>query len=216
MATQTDAGLRSAVRAASAVVFLAAVTAACDRQAPRTFNDFMEDPIARDGAIARCNQDRDAAVNDIECANARRAAAAVAVREERERNEALAAESERKLRELRLELERAEEAARLAAEEAAAKARAEYEAQWNAAEEPDEQQASAPSPPRETAAPVASIAGPPVLPRRAAPAADLLPSPNPGPGELALSPPDDALSDQSGTERGIVPRPFRGGEGATP
>src|SRR5690606_30617941 len=135
MATLIDAGLKSAVRAAGAVVFLTAFTAACDRQTPRTFNDFMEDSIARDGAIARCNQDRDATVNDPECANARRAAAVIAVQEERERSAALAAESERKLRQLRLQAERAEEAARIAAEEAAAQARAEQEAQRGADEE---------------------------------------------------------------------------------
>lgn len=222
MATLMNAGLNSVVRTASAVVFLTAFTAACDRQAPRTFNDFMEDPIARDGTIARCNQDRDAFVNDPECANARRAAAAVAVREERERNEALTAESERKLLELRLELERAEEAARLAAEEAAARARAEYEAQWRDDESEEAEQAAAAVPPPESnvsAPPVGAPAVAPVPPRSAATPGDLLPGRDPGtPGGLASSPPGDARAEPSAadSEGAIIPRPFRGAGGGTP
>ena len=49
----------------------------------------MDDDIARDGTLARCNENRDETLNDIECANARRAAAAIALRAERERREAL-------------------------------------------------------------------------------------------------------------------------------
>lgn len=229
MATLTDAGLKSAVRAAIAVVFLTAFTAGCDRPTPRTYNDFMEDPIARDGAIARCNQDRDATVNDPECANARRAAAAIAVQEERERSEALAAESERKLRELRLQAERAEEAARIAAEEAAAKARAEYEAQYRADEAAEAEQAAAAAAPASsesaTESPGASpptadaVVGAPVAPRPAEPASNLLPSASSGSsGELASSPPDGARAEPTAAdgEAGIIPRPFRGTAGATP
>lgn len=222
MATLMNAGLNSAVRTASAVVFLTAFTAACDWQAPRTFNDFMEDPIARDGTIARCNQDRDAFVNDPECANARRAAAAVAVREERERNEALTAESERKLLELRLDLERAEEAARLAAEEAAAKTRAEYEAQWRDDDAEEAEQAAAASPPSSesnASPPAGAPADTAVPPRSAASPGGLLPSRDSGtPGGLASSPPDDVRGEPSAadSERGIIPRPFRGAGGGTP
>ena len=43
----------------------------------------MEDGFARDGVLARCNQDPDATLEDAECANARRAAAAVALEAER-------------------------------------------------------------------------------------------------------------------------------------
>ena len=45
----------------------------------------MEDGLARDGVLTRCNQDRDATLTDVECANARRAAAAVALEVERAR-----------------------------------------------------------------------------------------------------------------------------------
>ncbi len=61
----------------------------------------MEDGLARDGVLARCNQDRDATLTDTECANARRAAAAVAIEAERGREGALERASEVKLAALR-------------------------------------------------------------------------------------------------------------------
>jgi hypothetical protein len=61
----------------------------------------MEDGLARDGVLTRCNQDRDATLTDAECANARRAAAAVALEAERGREPELERESEVKLAALR-------------------------------------------------------------------------------------------------------------------
>ena len=81
---------------------MAAGLAACAPQPePRTAYDFMEDGLARDGVLARCNQDRDATLTDEECANARRAAAAVALEAERAREPALERASEAKLAALR-------------------------------------------------------------------------------------------------------------------
>lgn len=91
----------------------------------------MDDRIAREGVIARCDLDPGAAQNDLECANARRAAATVALREERARREELERESERKLRELRAQFERREQAAREAVAAAARAAEEAYEAQWH-------------------------------------------------------------------------------------
>lgn len=125
-----DTELVTVVRAAGLAVVFAAGLAACDRPPPRTFNDFMEDSIAREGTLARCNQDRDATLNDLECANARRAAAAVAVREERERQARLALESQRKLLALRADAARQQEAEERAAAEGA------YEAHWRDAKAP--------------------------------------------------------------------------------
>lgn len=103
---------------------------ACEEPQPISFAEFMDDPIARDGTLARCNEDRDATVADIECANARRAAAAIALRDERARREALELESERKLAELRAQVELERAAAREAQLLAEAAARAAYDAQW--------------------------------------------------------------------------------------
>lgn len=86
----------------SAALLMAAVLAACAPQPePRTAYDFMEDGLARDGVLTRCNQDRDGTLTDEECANARRAAAAIALEAERAREPALERASEAKLAALR-------------------------------------------------------------------------------------------------------------------
>jgi hypothetical protein len=103
----------------------------------RSYDHFMDDSIARDGVLARCDQNPLEAQRDIECANARRAATAVLLREERARREALELESERKLAALRRQVE-AEQRALLEGElAAAAEAQAAYEALW-AAQHPED------------------------------------------------------------------------------
>ena len=84
---------------AGLALLAAGVLAACAPQSePRTISDFMEDGFARDGVLARCNQDPEAASADEECATARRAAAAVALEAERRgRQSELDRESEDKL-----------------------------------------------------------------------------------------------------------------------
>src|SRR5687768_474466 len=80
---QRESGLR--LRAAIALLMAAGLAACAPQPEPRTVSLFMEDGLARDGVLARCNQDRDATSTDVECANARRAAAAVALEAERGR-----------------------------------------------------------------------------------------------------------------------------------
>ena len=83
-------------------MLLAAAIGACAPEAkPRTVLDFMEDGLAREGVLTRCNQDRDASQQDVECANARRASAALAVEAERARAGDREDASERKLAALR-------------------------------------------------------------------------------------------------------------------
>jgi len=105
---------------AAAVAAAAVASTACSPPAPRSYDFFLLDSIARDGTLARCDRDPIAAQSDIECANARRAALAIQLEEERERRAALERESEAKIEALRREFEarRAREAA--AAAEAAA------------------------------------------------------------------------------------------------
>lgn len=113
-----------------AVVFLCLVLVACEEAPPRTFADFMEDRIAMDGTIAFCNENREETLNNIECANARRASVAIALQQERERREAFEIESERKLEAMRAEMAERE---RIVRETALAAARAEreaYERMW--------------------------------------------------------------------------------------
>jgi hypothetical protein len=105
---------------------------ACDKTVPpRNFADFMEDRIAREGTLARCNANQEATLNDIECANARRAAAAIALRRERDRREALERESAAKLDAIRDEFESRERAAQSAAAIAKAEQERAYEAMWD-------------------------------------------------------------------------------------
>lgn len=114
----------------AAVVLGCLLAAACSKPDPRGFDEFMEDRIAREGVIARCNQNRGNVETDIECANARRAASTIALREEQARRRELELESDRKLALLRAEIERRDRAKREAMEAALAAAEAAYEAQW--------------------------------------------------------------------------------------
>ena len=114
--------LASCVRGGLFAVVIAAVVAAsaCSPPPPRSYEFFLNDKIARDGTLARCDRDPVAAQTDIECANARRAALAVQLEEERARREALERESAARIEALRREFE----AQRRAREEAEALARA--------------------------------------------------------------------------------------------
>lgn len=81
---------------------LAAVLVACaPKPEPRTVLDFMDDGLARDGVLARCNQNREETLHDEECVNARRAAATLALEAERARAPALERQSEAKMLALR-------------------------------------------------------------------------------------------------------------------
>lgn len=84
---------------------------------PRTTADFLDDPIALEATLARCNADRTRTLRDPECQNAREAAHRISVEEEEQRLRKLEAQSQRKLDELRA-LQRAADEARERAEEA--------------------------------------------------------------------------------------------------
>lgn len=163
---------------------------ACSKPDARGFDEFMEDRIAREGVIARCNQNREATENDIECANARRAASTIALREEQARRRELELESDKKLATLRAEIERRDRAKREAMDAALAAAQAAYEAQWAkdeaAADEVERAlQNAAPSP--DDAQPVKEFGSPVQPPVRPAPevATGLLPEPGTGAGQDA-------------------------------
>jgi hypothetical protein len=145
------------LRAAGAVALLALCVVACDqpRPRPRTFADFTEDRVAREGTLARCNADREATLDDIECANARRAQSAIALSRERARREQLERESEQRIAALTAQIAERERLAQeqvLAAEKAAKEA---YEAMWH------EQQGAAGSASGQSAAAVDSSADQP-------------------------------------------------------
>jgi hypothetical protein len=94
----------------------------------------MEDSFAREGTLARCNQDREGTANNAECINARRAASNVAARADEALREQRDAESEI----LRAAASDRAASAQIASERAAVAARenaeAEYDAQWEEVE----------------------------------------------------------------------------------
>jgi hypothetical protein len=105
--------------------------AACQQAAkPRSYEFFMEDGLAREGVLARCNQDRKASLDNPECDNARRAAAAVGATGETERAQNYERESSRKLEALRDHAARQQHAEEQAAAAAQAAEKDAYEAQW--------------------------------------------------------------------------------------
>lgn len=128
---------------------LAGFVAGCEapQPQPRSFFVFMEDGIAREGVLARCNRDREATANDVECNNARRAAAAVALEQERARSAALEEESERKLLALRLRAARETEAQQQAEAEAKLAEEQAYEQQWSNTAALDDDGVAAATPP---------------------------------------------------------------------
>jgi hypothetical protein len=113
-------------------LLLAVAIAACapPQAEPRSVLDFMEDGLAREGVLTRCNRNRDETLTDEECANARRAAATIALENERARADGLARESESKLLALRQRRERQTAAEQDAAARVRAATEAAYEAQW--------------------------------------------------------------------------------------
>ena len=119
-----------AARTCLGLLGLGLLLTACEKPRPRTFSDFMDDQIAREGTLVRCDTAPDVTQQDIECANARRAEATIALRLERERREQLELESQRKIDELSQRIAERERLARDAAREAVEAQREAYEALW--------------------------------------------------------------------------------------
>ena len=118
------------------------LTACIEEPPPRSMLEFMEDSIAREGTLVRCNADREETAGDLECINARRAAAALAARADAGKRDELEAQSEARLRAARQRYEAQQAAARQAEVAATAEEQIVYESQWvgePGVEEPAEQ-----------------------------------------------------------------------------
>ena len=118
------------------LVLVASQLAGCSTEIrPRSYMQFMEDSIAREGTLARCNQDREATASDAECVNARRAASTLAARADEELRE----QREESSDVLRAAVRDREGYAQAAAQRAEAAAQvtadAEFESQWRVAQE---------------------------------------------------------------------------------
>jgi ribonuclease HI len=103
---------------------------ACNEPEPRSYAVFMDDRIARDGTLARCNENPREAQFDIECANASRAQAAIQLRLERERMAALERSSRIEIERLTRERDEHDQRARELAEESLRQQAAAYEKLW--------------------------------------------------------------------------------------
>lgn len=115
-----------------ALLLASAVLVACvEEPPPRSFVEFMEDSLAREGVLVRCNADRDATAFDPECVNARRAAAAIAAQEDVGKRERLEAQSEARLAAARQRADAQLAAERNAVLAAEAERSHSYEAQWD-------------------------------------------------------------------------------------
>ncbi|HEX5049563.1 MAG TPA: EexN family lipoprotein [Gammaproteobacteria bacterium] len=116
-----------------ATIALATLVACQQERGPRTVSSFMDDGLAREGVLARCNQDAEASKSDVECDNARRAAAAIAAADaadDHKHSADLARQSERKMLAMRERDSQAQHAEARAEAEARAQSDADYEAQW--------------------------------------------------------------------------------------
>ncbi|MEL6870076.1 MAG: EexN family lipoprotein [Pseudomonadota bacterium] len=95
------------------VLFAVIGLSACGQEAaPRTVEDFEQNPSALDMKLVVCQQDRRTAVKDVECKNARTAAGIIARKEELEREKQLRRRSEQQLDALRRDREALDSAAR--------------------------------------------------------------------------------------------------------
>lgn len=140
------------------------VLVACvEEPLPRSFVEFMEDSLAREGVLARCNADRAATAEDIECVNARRAAAAIAAQADEGQRERLEAQSEARRLAARQRADAQIEAERQAVLAAEAEEQMAYEAQFDNTGMP------------QVSAPEAVVPDPaPIVPAETSPGADLL------------------------------------------
>ncbi|MEE8307388.1 MAG: EexN family lipoprotein [Gammaproteobacteria bacterium] len=114
------------------VLFAAAgLLMGCEEEAPRSYSEYLEDPIAREATLLRCNASRDASRGDAECINAKRAAAALAAKKDADKRRRFEAESERKRTALRERIAAREAAERQQLSEMKRRANAAYEQRWS-------------------------------------------------------------------------------------
>ncbi len=138
---------RSSARGGMAIVLaVGALLAACiEEPQPRSFTEFMDDGIAREGVLIRCNEDRVATVKDPECVNARRAAAAIAAQEDEQQRAELDAQSEARLLAVRQRYDDQQAAERQAEIAAVVEEELAYESQWVDTSGEDPQAVAAPA-----------------------------------------------------------------------
>jgi hypothetical protein len=114
------------------------VVACSGESAPRTVQEFLDNPQFLEAAVVRCSVNRAESRYDDECVNARQAVSLIEAREERARRDKLEAESESKRDALRRTQRAAAAARRHAAEQEQLRKEAEYLAQFGVLPQPPE------------------------------------------------------------------------------
>ncbi len=112
-------------------VVIALLFSACSPEPPpRKVSEFLEDPIALEATLSRCNADRSRSRDDEECKNAREAGKRISTAEEEERQRLLEEESRRKLEAIRRRNEAMDQRRREAEEAARQLEELQYEQQF--------------------------------------------------------------------------------------
>lgn len=107
------------------------VLGACAKEpAPRSVEEFLQNPILLEATVVRCSQNRNETRYDPECINAREAVSRVMAKEERARRTELETQSERKRQALRRTQAAAAEARRRTADTQRRREEEEYLAQF--------------------------------------------------------------------------------------
>jgi hypothetical protein len=120
------------VLAAAAIgMFGLSLLGCVDEPPPRSYVEFMDDRVAREGTLVRCNADRAATASDPECINARRAATTLAARADEAQRAQRDAASERRRMAARDYFAAQQAAQRQAESDARAQEELAYEAQWD-------------------------------------------------------------------------------------
>jgi hypothetical protein len=88
-----------------------------NQAAPRSVQEYLDNPQFLEAAVVRCSQNRSESRYDADCVNARQAVSVIEAREERARRDQLEAESESKRDALRRTQRAAAEARRRALED---------------------------------------------------------------------------------------------------
>ncbi len=118
---------------ASWLVIAAVGLAGCEGERPRSYSEYLEDPIAREATLLRCNADRERSRGDAECINAKRAAAALAAQEDGNKRKRFEEQSDRKREALRARIAARQAAELRVQEDAKRRADAAYEQNWTSA-----------------------------------------------------------------------------------
>jgi hypothetical protein len=113
------------------LVIAAAGLAGCETERPRSYSEYLDDAIAREATLLRCNAEREMSRGDAECINAKRAAAALAAQDDGDKHKRFEEQSERKREALRARIAARQAVEQRVQEDAKLRADAAYAQSWS-------------------------------------------------------------------------------------